>query len=72
MKTLEQGKPNDKLLECWCFECINDPSMGLLNPVRHQMIVCPQCGNKRCPRATSHDLACSGSNEPGQPGSRYS
>jgi hypothetical protein len=25
----------------------------------------------RCPRATDHNLACTNSNEPGQPGSRY-
>lgn len=36
-----------------------------------QMIVCPNCGNKRCPKASDHDLPCSGSNEPGQPGSVY-
>lgn len=35
------------------------------------MIVCPVCGNKRCPKATFHDMRCTGSNEPGQPGSRY-
>lgn len=35
------------------------------------MIVCPACGNKRCPKASSHDNDCSGSNEPGQKGSVY-
>ncbi len=35
------------------------------------MEVCPDCGNKRCPRATDPALPCTGSNEPGQPGSRY-
>ncbi len=35
------------------------------------MIVCPNCGNKRCPKASDHDLPCSDSNEPGQPGSVY-
>lgn len=35
------------------------------------MIVCPNCRNKRCPRATFHLNSCTGSNEPGQPGSRY-
>ena len=34
-------------------------------------IVCPDCGNKRCPKATHHDNPCSGSNEPGQKGSVY-
>lgn len=35
------------------------------------MIVCPTCGNKRCPRATNHRYSCTNSNEPGQPGSIY-
>lgn len=35
------------------------------------MIVCPTCGNKRCPKATEHTMACTGSNEPGQVGSIY-
>lgn len=34
-----------------------------------RMILCDLCGNKRCPRATNHELACTGSNEPGQAGS---
>lgn len=35
------------------------------------MIVCSECGNKRCPKATWHENACTGSNEPNQPGSSY-
>lgn len=35
------------------------------------MIVCQECGNKRCPKATDHREICSGSNEPGQLGSSY-
>lgn len=35
------------------------------------MMCCPECGNKRCPRAAWHANACTGSNEPGQPGSSY-
>jgi hypothetical protein len=35
------------------------------------MVCCPDCGNKRCPKATDHDLECTGSNEPGQTGSIY-
>ena len=35
------------------------------------MILCPTCGNKRCPRANDHTNACSGSNQPGQVGSAY-
>ena len=35
------------------------------------MIVCSECGNKRCPKATDHRNDCTGSNDPGQPGSHY-
>lgn len=35
------------------------------------MIVCPVCGNKRCPKASDHELICTGSNLPGQEGSIY-
>lgn len=35
------------------------------------MMVCSECGNKRCPRAAWHASACTQSNEPGQPGSSY-
>ena len=36
-----------------------------------RMVLCETCGNKRCPHATDHRHACTGSNEPGQPGSSY-
>ena len=36
-----------------------------------RMIVCPECGNKRCPQASNHELACTNSNDPGQAGSVY-
>ena len=35
------------------------------------MFLCQICGNKRCPHGTDHRNACTGSNEPGQRGSRY-
>lgn len=50
---------------CWCETC---------RPITmddSRMVLCPTCGNKRCPRATNHRNACSGSNEPGQPGSSH-
>jgi hypothetical protein len=43
----------------------------LMNPLGMPFIVCPTCGNKRCPRATDHRENCSGSNKPGQEGSIY-
>ena len=36
-----------------------------------RMILCETCGNKRCPKANDHRNECTGSNEPGQPGSAY-
>jgi hypothetical protein len=50
--------------ECWCHKCHGN------RPPMH-MILCPTCGNKRCPKASDHDLACTDSNLPGQPGSVY-
>lgn len=47
-----------------CIVCLDDCA-------RWQMVTCVTCGNKRCPKATDHALACSGSNEPGQAGSVY-
>lgn len=34
-----------------------------------RMIVCSECGNKRCPKECDQRLDCTGSNDPGQPGS---
>ncbi|MEB5845926.1 hypothetical protein [Klebsiella pneumoniae] len=51
--------------DCWCRTC----RPVTLNDMR--FVVCPDCGNKRCPRANDHTNACTGSNEPGQEGSAY-
>ncbi|QMV78139.1 hypothetical protein HS967_11970 [Enterobacter hormaechei] len=51
--------------KCWCRTC---------RPVTFadsHFVVCPECGNKRCPHANDHRNACTGSNEPGQEGSAY-
>ena len=31
----------------------------IINSLTHRMIVCPTCGDKRCPRADFHDNPCS-------------
>ena len=58
---------------CFCYNCNKDyTEPGQVFPyVMSRMIVCPKCGNKRCPHSTDHNLECTGSNDPGQPGSRY-
>ncbi|HHI0407256.1 TPA: hypothetical protein ACP4PI_000305 [Escherichia coli] len=51
--------------KCWCRTC---------RPVTisdMRFVVCPECGNKRCPHAADHRHACTRSNEPGQEGSAY-
>ena len=69
---------------CRCRKCLHDRgemithvmegallTMPGPNPGFYGMILCPKCGNKRCPHATDHENACTNSNEPGQPGSIY-
>lgn len=51
--------------DCWCHTC-RPVTMGDM-----RFVVCPECGNKRCPHTNDHNNACTGSNEPGQEGSAY-
>lgn len=61
---------------CGCRQCLRDrkdenpPGYGWPTELT-MMILCPTCRNKRCPHATDHRHACTGSNEPGQAGSAY-
>lgn len=48
-----------------------DPCCWKCTPNYEGMMLCRTCGNKRCPHANDHELACTNSNEPGQPGSAY-
>ncbi len=54
-----------------CYECLKDTTVNGIPTPMTRMILCPTCGNKRCPKATDHRNECTVSNEPGQPGSRY-
>lgn len=56
---------SEQMPDCWCRTC----RPVVLNDMR--FVACPDCGNKRCPRANDHRNACTGSNEPGQEGSAY-
>ncbi|EPG3032491.1 hypothetical protein P6121_000828 [Citrobacter freundii] len=51
--------------DCWCRTC-RPVTMSDM-----RFVVCPDCGNKRCPHANDHRNACTGSNELGQIGSAY-
>ncbi|MDM3455715.1 hypothetical protein [Citrobacter sp. Cb028] len=51
--------------DCWCRTC-RPVTMSDM-----RFVVCPDCGNKRCPHANDHQNACARSNDPGQIGSAY-
>lgn len=74
-----QHLPGGPILSCWCAYCERswqilmcelDPD-GWMGRLSAGMILCLECGCKRCPRATYHDHECTGSNEAGQHGSAY-
>lgn len=56
--------------DCGCWTCVEkhvDFSKGIFMP----FVVCPECGNKRCPKAMFHENECTDSNAMSQPGSRF-
>lgn len=57
--------------ECGCYACIGSKPAyedTWLTIGMTRMIVCSECGNKRCPHSTDHRHACTGSNEPRERG----
>ena len=67
---LESGEfvPAEKItekLKCWCTTC------RPITPCNARFVVCPECGNKRCPKAHNHELTCTNSNDVGQKGSSW-
>lgn len=65
---------------CDCHACIRDNNLkagdgedffSQLPLSSARMILCPICGNKRCPKASDHRNECTESNEPNQAGSIY-
>lgn len=60
-----QGGNSPVIPGCSCLTC------RPLTFSDSRFVVCPECGNKRCPHANDHRNACTGSNEPGQEGSAY-
>lgn len=78
IRTTARGEvmPLEILPDCPCQLCRDarpnpHDHTGLFKYSSMIMIVCPTCGNKRCPKATHHSHACTASNAPGQPGSSY-
>ena len=57
---------------CGCYSCMSKiKDANGISPTSYTFIVCPDCGNKRCPKSTDHNLECTNSNDTGQKGSRY-
>lgn len=65
LKSILQASNSPVAPDCWCHTC-RPVTMGDM-----RFVVCPECGNKRCPHTNDHNNACIGSNEPGQEGSAY-
>jgi hypothetical protein len=62
-----QPAPVQPVARYCCHSCFKLDGGFMLD----RMILCPECGNKRCPKASDHNFSCTGSNEPGQWGSIY-
>ena len=54
-----------------CHACLVGVTEHGLPVTFQRMILCPDCGNKRCPKASNHRNQCTESNEPNQRGSIY-
>jgi hypothetical protein len=60
---------SESKMDCGCRDCLTNSKQlgsGGLPITMTRMILCKICGNKRCPHATSHLNACTGSNDVGQ------
>jgi hypothetical protein len=66
-------KLSETARKCGCRRCLVERKVEYhgMPAAMVRMVVCPICGNKRCPHATDHRLECTGSNAPGQKGSVY-
>ena len=66
MSDAKKGESDLRDFLCGCWQCHRDNDL-----IVDRMILCPECGNKRCPKANNHRNYCSGSNDNGQQGSAY-
>jgi len=67
VQRLGQEIEQEPVAKYCCRLCFNKSGSLLLD----RMILCSECGNKRCPKATDHRLDCTNSNDSGQEGSIY-
>jgi hypothetical protein len=63
---------HERLQKVDCMICFDEAQdRGDIDEFVSVMIVCPECGCKRCPKATWHNNPCTHSNDPGKKGSYY-
>lgn len=78
---MPRTSPKEGPLGCLCIKCCDErraklkanDNLGwiMANTFANFRYACEICGNKRCPHHSDHTLACTNSNEPGQPGSYF-
>ena len=66
-KAIAELESQEPVTRYCCHSCFKTSGGVMLD----RMIVCPDCGNKRCPKASNHALKCTNSNDPNQVGSIY-
>lgn len=71
LKEIQEMVTRRKVWDADCHRCAKEAMKEATGFTATRMILCPECGNKRCPKASDHDLKCTESNESGQPGSMY-
>ncbi len=66
-----QAAEPEPIAKCNCHRCLKERDERLhgIPVAAARMILCPFCGNKRCPHASDHRYQCTGSNAVGQEGS---
>lgn len=48
--------------DCWFCEDMHTQTLDFMEALSRPMILCPECGNKRCPKARWHRNECTSSN----------
>jgi hypothetical protein len=66
-KAIAELESQEPVTRYCCHSCFKTSGGVMLD----RMIVCPTCGNKRCPKASDHTLQCTNSNDLNQVGSIY-
>lgn len=50
----------EPIFKCWCNKCNEGVFLNGIPFAATRMILCPDCGDKRCPKASDHTKQCAG------------